>query len=199
MTPPFANIDPHLAGVWKNHAIGTGYELTNPRPVDGLFWRKKIAYDFCPIWDHPLQFVQADGTVYAAGRLDKSDQGSVPVFAQGWVPKDLSPAFYLHDFPFAYGGLFIRYRDETAFIFRQIRRDQADRLLAGMLRADPVAPIGRWRAAAVWAALRVRAGSERLGASTLWHPWRPGDDIPQWPVDERPEPFDIGGYGGGGS
>jgi hypothetical protein len=190
--PPYAVLDPTLDGLWINHTLNHGYALTNRQPQRGWFGRIKMVYDFEPHADHPLLWIQAHGTQIAAGFLSGTDGGSVPVFAQGWLPKDGALAYYIHDFAFAEGGLFFRYRGERQWTFRRITRKQADALLRVMLRHDPVAPVGRFRAWVAWSGVRARVLLEKLGARQIWHDWQPYD-IPRWPGQDD-GPADVDDY-----
>ena len=201
MTPPFASFDPDLAGRWINAEQDYGYKLSNKRPLCGWLWRAKMVWDFEPIYDHPLAFVQADGTMIAPCAFDATDQMSSPVLSQGWLPKDGQVGPYMHDCAFHLGGVFFRYPKEKVWTFRQLTRRQADALLKASILADPIWKVGKFRAWAVWAGVRMRVLLEKFGAACLWHTWRVGDDIPQWPGQERPGVDhygpDSGGYGGG--
>lgn len=197
MTPSFATFNPDLPGQWINAEEGYGYELTNKRAIRGWLWRYKMAWDFEPNTDHPLTWIQADGTQIAACAFDATDQMSSPVFSQGWLPKDGQVGPYLHDCAFHLGGLMFRYRCERGWKFRQITRREADALLKAMVQTDPICKVGKFRAWTVWAGVRMRVALEKCGARCLWHTWQVGDDVPVWGEDDKPDVDDGIGYGGG--
>lgn len=189
MTAPFAAFDPRLKGVWVNPDIGWGFHLLNRRKVRGWFRRTKIIYDYHPEWTHPTHWLQVDGTAIAAGDLLGTDQGSVPIFAQRWMPKDGLLGYYPHDYAYRYAGLFFKYRGEDQFKFRRVTRSQADALLRASGQHDPVARVGCIRAALIWSAVRIFAGSR-------FHEWRGGNSVPTVPEDSKPDVDPEGGYGG---
>jgi len=194
VTPHFANFDPKLKGTWVHPGLTFGFNLSRERPMRCGVGRFKVIYAYTPVYEHPTYFQQLDGTCIAAGEFDLTDQGSVPIPFQRWIPKDGSHGFYLHDFIYKHGGAFFRYRGETAWTFRRVTRAQADMLLRVSAQCDPVLPVGAFRAWWVWMGVCVA----RPFTPGLFHgEWRPLKEVPQWPVEERPEPEDIGGYGGG--
>lgn len=195
--PPFANFDPDLGGQWINADEDYGYRLTNKRVIHSWLWRAKMVYDYEPVYDHPMAFIQHDGTMITACAFDDTDQMSSPIFSQGWLPKDGQVGPYFHDCAFRVGGLMFRYPSEQFWKFRQITRAQADALLKQMIRTDPIFRVGPTRAYVVWLGVRARILLEKLGASCLWHEWKVGDDIPTWPYPEKPDCDPAGGYGGG--
>lgn len=187
MIPAFANFDPDLAGRWINAEEDFGYRLTNKRVVRGWLRRAKMVWDFEPVPEHPLAFIQADGTMIAACSFDATDQMSSPVFSQGWLPKDGQVGPYLHDCAFRVGGLMFRYRGEADWKFRQITRREADALLKAMVQVDPIFKVGWFLSWVVWAGVRARVLLEKCGARCLWHEWQVGDDVPTLGDIEKPD------------
>ena len=192
MTPPFANFDPKLKGDWYNTGQSWGFALHHERVMRYGIARFKVVYAYTPDYRHPLYYRQADGTCIAAGEFDPTDQGSVPVAFQRWIPKDGSHGFYIHDHAYKLGGAFFKYPGETRWTFRQMTRPQADMLLRVSAHSDPMLPVGAIRAWWIW----LGVCCARPFTPGLWHAWKPGDDVPQWPVDEKPDCDPTGGYGG---
>lgn len=194
MTPPFAKFDSTLKGKWVNAGLTIGFNLSNERPMDCLFWQRKTLYTYTPIYESPTYYEQVDGTCIAAGQFDPTDQGSVPVVIQKWIPKDGSHGFYTHDFIYKTGGAFFRYPGEKVWTFRQVTRAQADMLLRVSAQYDKKLPITAARAWWVW----IGVCSARPFTPSLFHEWKPVDGIPKWPVEDVLDGTDpAGGYGGG--
>jgi hypothetical protein len=178
--PANAVFDPAMKGCWMNPDSDWGYDLGNRRPSKRWFRGVKMIYDFTPVYEHPLMWLQKDGTRIAAGEFKGSDEGSVPILAQYWAPKDGLLAYWPHDYGYQMGGLFFRYPGEKQFVFRRVTRDQLDALLRAQAQHDPAGRMGPMRAGAVWTAVRS------LGW-TVFHEWRQGPPVPVWPCDEQPD------------
>jgi len=150
-----AEFDPSRKGVWRNTIHGRHYFLTDRRAERGPLNRLRIVYTFTPSFDEPLHFEQEDGVRIAAGGPFRTDLGSVPPIACGWIPKDMTLGYFLHDFACEYGGLYFRYPGEHEWTFRYVRRWDADGLLGTLAMCDPYVPIGRPRAVAIVLACRA--------------------------------------------
>lgn len=180
MIPPRANFNPAAKGAWLNTELGNNYHLRNRNAVEGMLLGVKIVYDYEPDSVYPLLWLQSDGTSLAAGCLPACDLGSVPVWIQRTLPRDGLLGYFLHDYAYRFGGLFFRDPGCALWEFRTITRAESDKLLKVQSRRDPVAKLGRVRAFAVWAAVRV-------AAVFRYHNWEPGRPVPQWPVDDPPD------------
>jgi len=176
-----ASFNPSMPGTWRNTFPGRNYFLLRVRAEPAKFGRLRVVYVFEPNFREPLHFEQEDGTCIAAGGPFETDQGSVPPIASGWIPKDLTLGYFLHDFACLFGGLFFRYPGEERWAFRLVRRWDADGLLGVLAMCDPIVPVGRLRASIIVAACRMRGLISGAGDNEP-PPWKDDDGLSAPPV-----------------
>lgn len=183
------------AARWINAGLNWGYILDNPRPIKGWFGREKMVYRFVLNPDHPLTLVLADGTRIRPCASFVSDQGSEPIFVQGWLPKDRHPAYYLHDDQYRAGGAWIAAPGSTVYLWTVLTRRRADDLLRlGLTSPDDmgdIVPVSHAKATAIWAGVRLGAAVDAIVPfkRPLFHPWRSGrpGTAELFPLADKPD------------
>jgi hypothetical protein len=177
-------------GTFENWQEGYGYHLIPAGLRTELLGGQVPKFKFYVEQDRPFQYRLKDGTLIRLADGFPTDRGSVrPMVAQYWIAKDRFTGFYAHDSIYSTGGVWLkRPGKDSAWEWYKVGYFEANALLKAMCRNDPV-PCGWWKAQIVW--LGVTAGG--------WVGWRGNEPHGTAPTDnEKPEPFDIGSYGGGG-
>lgn len=129
-------------------------------------WCTKTIYLFELNELHPLTFIHPDGRWIQPGRRFPTDQGSVPRLCQLIVIKDRFLGFYLHDFGYEHGYVWVSWDCGKTWVKQYLTRRGHDELLDVSVRYDP-APAGVMERAAVWAGVRS-------GGWCAWNRYRKG-------------------------
>jgi len=135
----------------------------HPLYKSGLLWYRTPLFDFKANRGNPCVYTDAYGTQYMPDHHFDTDGGSIPPSTRIIPFAHLDPwnfprAYPLHDGAYQYGGLYIKYADETTFKFRPMTRKQVDEALGDWLYYDD----------ATWWDRRVILNGVALGSWTVW-------------------------------
>lgn len=139
---------------------------TCPKVLDkpqGLFgWGvPKAIYQFDLDKKNPLTLHYIDGLYYRPNKHFLTDQGSVPRFAQTFIPKDrFLLSFLFHDSAYIDGGLWVCGTYDGEYKFVEMTRAEIDSMLYHMIRLEPC-PGGCVSSSVVWIGVR-------LGGAFYW-------------------------------
>lgn len=192
-------MDPTSKGYFIHATQGEGYDCCPSRVERGHWpfpWREKQIYLFTLAEDHPLTFIQDNGTQIRPGYPGESyetDLGSIPPAMQGVVRKE-GVEYFFHDYGYKHGFLWIKESDATMFSAVPLRRSDVDRLLRTMSQCSPMDPRGVGKSTMIWAAVRAFGWACGYQRATGTLP----DPYPAKPEWEKPDSDDTGSYGGGG-
>ena len=135
---------PHFENYEHGYDIAKDYEKSH--------WYRSV-YHFT-LNDLLLIYIDKWGTEYKTGQDFFSDQGSVPLPFQIFIPKDRFLGFYAHDYMYQTGTILVKRYGKMIFEGLHVSRDFADALLDDMCLADPE-PATETTATIVYRAVRI--------------------------------------------
>jgi hypothetical protein len=126
-------------------------------------WYHVPLFDYKAHRTKPFYYTDADGTCYMPDNHFETDGGSIPPACRAIPFAQLDPLIFVrsyvsHDCPYQYGGMYIRFKGETEFMFRLMTRRETDALMCGWLQHDGANLLTR----------RVVLNGIAIGSWTLW-------------------------------
>jgi hypothetical protein len=147
-----------MSGYFLHEPEGVGWEARLLPPMHGavMRWREDQLFAFTLNADTPCTFVQDDGTQIRPclpGESFVFNFGSIPAAVQKIIRKE-GIEYAFHDRAYDVGWFWVKAFGETVWRATPVSRADADALLYTMSRCT-ANPRGRFKAGAIWAAVRA--------------------------------------------